>query len=94
MDDAPIGGPPAGATCPGCGEPIQVGQAVIRLTAGLLMAGARLDPLIMRPDVFIHAGAGYDTRYNVNDRWCVTSEAIDSALRLMLVSDTASASGH
>ena len=34
--DTDAGGPPTGAVCPGCGEEIQVGQSVVRLTAGLL----------------------------------------------------------
>lgn len=84
----------AGAVCPGCGEQIQVGQSVVRLTAGLLMPGARLSELPMRPDVYLHAGAGYDPRHDVHDRWCVTPEAIDAAMRLLLMSDTTSASGH
>jgi hypothetical protein len=88
------GAPRAGAVCPGCDEEIRVGQSVVRLTAGLLMPGARLDELPMRPDVFIHAGAGYDPRFDVHDRWCLTLEAVEAAARLMLVSDTTSASGH
>lgn len=87
-------GPPAGAVCPGCDEQIVVGQAVVRLTAGLLMPEARLDELVMRPHVYLHAGAGYDTRYNVHDRWCLTPEGLERALALLLVSDTTSASGH
>lgn len=84
----------AGAICPGCGDEIQVGQSVVRLTAGLLMPAARLDALPLRPDVFIHAGAGYDPRFDVTDRWCLTPEAVDAAVRLLLVSDATSASGH
>jgi hypothetical protein len=80
--------------CPGCGEEIRAGQSVVRLTAGLLMPGPRLDELPMRPDVYIHAGAGYDPRFDVHDRWCLTLEAVAAAARLMLVSDTTSASGH
>lgn len=94
LDDTPHMGPPAGAICPGCGEEIQVGQSVLRLTAGLLMPDAHLDPLVMRPEVYLHAGAGYDTRFNIMDRWCVTPEGVEAALRLMLVSDETSASGH
>jgi hypothetical protein len=84
----------AGAVCPGCGEEVQVGQSVVRLTAGLLMPAPRLDELPMRPDVYIHAGAGYDPRFDVHDRWCLTPEALEAAARLMLMSDTTSASGH
>lgn len=80
--------------CPGCGEPIEVGQSVVRLTPGLLMAEARLEELPMRPDVYLHAGAGYDARYDVTDRWCMTPEGVEAALRLLLVSDATSASGH
>ena len=92
--DTDAGGIPAGAVCPGCGEEIQVGQSVVRLTAGLLMPSARLDELPMRPDVYIHAGAGYDPRFNIHDRWCLTLEAVERAASLMLMSDTTSASGH
>lgn len=86
--------PLAGARCPGCGEEILVGQSVVRLTAGVLMPTARLDPLVMRPEVYLHAGAGYDARFDVIDRWCVTPEGVEAALKLMLVSDETSASGH
>jgi hypothetical protein len=84
----------AGAVCPGCAEEIHVGESVVRLTAGLLMSGSRLDELPMRPDVYIHAGAGYDQRFDVHDRWCLTLEAVERAARLMLMSDVTSASGH
>jgi len=87
-----VGG--AGAICPGCGEAIQVGQSVVRLTAGLLMPATRLDELPMRPDVYIHAGAGYDPKYDMHDRWCVTQQAVEAAMRLLIMSDTTSASGH
>jgi hypothetical protein len=92
--DAGAGGLPAGAVCPGCGEEVRVGQSVVRLTAGLLMPGPRLDELPMRPHVFLHAGAGYDPRYDVHDRWCLTPEGIEAAARLLIVSDATSASGH
>ncbi len=94
LTNSGTGGHPAGAVCPGCNEEIRVGQSVVRLTAGLLMPGARLDELPMRPDVYLHAGAGYDPRFDVHDRWCLTLEGIEAAARLMLVSDTTSASGH
>jgi hypothetical protein len=94
LTDPGAGGHSGGAVCPGCNEEIRVGQSVVRLTAGLLMPGARLDTLPMRPDVYLHAGAGYDPRFDVHDRWCLTLEGIEAAARLMLVSDTTSASGH
>jgi hypothetical protein len=84
----------AGATCPGCDEPIRAGQSVVRLTAGLLMPGTHLAELAMRPHVYVHAGAGYDASHDVVDRWCMTPEALERALELMLVSDATSASGH
>ena len=80
--------------CPNCGDEIQVGQSVVRLTAGLLMPAARLDELPMRPNVYVHAGAGYDPRFDVQDRWCLTTEAVERAASLMLMSDATSASGH
>lgn len=84
----------AGAVCPNCGDQIIVGQSVVRLTAGLLMGEARLDRLIMRPDVYLHAGAGYDTRFDLHDRWCLTPEGLNRALAILMVSDETSASGH
>ncbi|HEX6129978.1 MAG TPA: hypothetical protein VF071_13240 [Candidatus Limnocylindria bacterium] len=84
----------AEATCVGCGEPILEGQSVIRLSAGLLMPPAHFDPLIMRPDVYLHAGGGYDTRYDVEDRWCVTEDSMWSAIGLLKVHGETSASGH
>jgi hypothetical protein len=92
--DASAGGTAAGAVCPGCGEEIEVGQSVVRLTAGVLMPGRRLDELPMRPDVYLHAGAGYDPRFDIHDRWCLTPEGIEAAARLLLMSDTTSPSGH
>ncbi len=86
--------PLAGAVCPNCGDEIIVGQSVVRLTAGLLMGEARLDRLIMRPDVYLHAGAGYDTRFDLHDRWCLTPEGLNRALAILMVSDETSASGH
>jgi hypothetical protein len=84
----------AGAICPSCNQEIQAGQSVVRLTAGLLMPGARLDELPMRPDVYLHAGAGYDPRFDIHDRWCLTPEGVEAAARLLLMSDVTSASGH
>ncbi len=85
---------PTGAVCVSCGEEILIGQSVIRLTAGLLMGDAHLDELLMRPDVFLHAGAGYDPRFNIHDRWCLTPEGVERAAAALLVSDATSASGH
>ena len=92
--DASAGAVPAGAMCPNCGEQIQVGQSVVRMTAGLLMPDARLDELPMRADVYLHAGAGYDPRFNIHDRWSLTPAGIEAVARLLLMSDTTSASGH
>ena len=83
-----------GRTCVGCREPILSGQSVIQLEAGLLMPAARLDPLIMRPIVYLHAGGGYDARFDIEDRWCATPEGFQSALELLLVHGETSASGH
>ena len=55
---------------------------------------AHLDELLMRPDVFLHAGAGYDPRFNIHDRWCLTPEGVERAAAALLVSDATSASGH
>lgn len=83
-----------GAACAGCGEPILRGQSVIRLEAGLLLDGLRFDPLIMRPVVYLHAGGGYDVRYDVQDRWCATPEGFNAALVPLLIHGETSASGH
>jgi hypothetical protein len=83
-----------GRICAGCGEPILHGQSVIRLEAGLLMTDARFDPIVLRPDAYLHAGGGYDTRYDVEDRWCATPEGMAAALRLLSVHGGTSASGH
>lgn len=83
-----------GRTCVGCRDPILPGQSVIQLEAGLLMPGAHFDPLIMRPVVYLHAGGGYDARFDVEDRWCATPEGFESALALLLVHGETSASGH
>lgn len=48
----------------------------------------------MRPDVYLHAGAGYDPRFDIHDRWCLTPEGVEAAARLLLMSDVTSASGH
>ena len=70
------------------------GQSVIRLEAGLLLRPARFDPLVMRPAVYLHAGGGYDARYDVQDRWCATAVGFEAALELLLVHGETSASGH
>lgn len=81
-------------TCAGCGEPILNGQSVIRLEAGLLLAPQRFDPIVLRPDVYLHAGGGYDVAYDVEDRWCATVEGFQAALTLIAVNGGTSASGH
>lgn len=83
-----------GRTCAGCRETILPGQSVIQLEAGLLMTASRFDPLVMRPIVYLHAGGGYDARFDVEDRWCATPEGFVSALELLLVHGETSASGH
>ncbi len=80
--------------CAGCGEPILHGQSVIRLEAGLLLAPERFDPIVLRPDVYLHAGAGYDARFDVEDRWCATPEGFEAALKLLSIHGETSASGH
>jgi hypothetical protein len=42
--------------CANCGELILNGQSVIRLEAGLLLTPQRFDPIVLRPDVYLHAG--------------------------------------
>jgi len=86
--------PTTDAVCAGCGEPILAGQSVIRISAGLLLPPEHFDPLIMRPDIYLHAGGGYDTRYDVQDRWCVTPDAVWRAMELLRISDETSPSGH
>jgi hypothetical protein len=92
MQSSESGG--TGRTCVGCREPILPGQSVIQLEAGLLMPAAHFDPLIMRPVIYLHAGGGYDARFDVEDRWCATPEGFQGALELLLVHGETSASGH
>lgn len=80
--------------CAACEEPILNGQSVIRLEAGLLLAPERFDPIVLRPDVCLHAGGGYDAAYDVEDRWCATAEGFEMALKLIAVHGGTSASGH
>jgi hypothetical protein len=87
-------GEATGRICAGCGEPVLHGQSVIRLEAGLLMAPEHFDPVVLRPDVYLHAGGGYDTRFDVMDRWCATPEGFEKALTLIAVHGGTSASGH
>ncbi len=93
MDEASVG-LTTERICAGCGAPILNGQSVIRLEAGLMMAPQRFDPVVLRPDVYLHAGAGYDPRFDVEDRWCATPDGFDAALRLLMVHGETSASGH
>ena len=83
-----------GRICPVCEEPILVGQSVVRFDAGLLVEDGVFDPLVMTPTVYVHAGAGYDTRFNVEDRWCVTPEGLEAVLRLLRVHGETGPSGH
>jgi hypothetical protein len=80
--------------CAACGEPILNGQSVIRIEAELLLAPERFDPIVLRPDVYLHAGGGYDAAYDVEDRWCATPEGFQAALTLVAVHGGTSASGH
>jgi hypothetical protein len=80
--------------CANCGELILNGQSVIRLEAGLLLTPQRFDPIVLRPDVYLHAGGGYDASYDVEDRWCATPEGFEAALKLIAVHGGTSASGH
>lgn len=86
--------PSTGERCAHCREPILHGQSVIRLEAGLLMQERHFDPLVMRPTVYLHAGAGYDARFDVEDRWCATPEGFHLAVELLMVHGETSASGH
>jgi hypothetical protein len=80
--------------CAYCGEPILEGQSVLRLEAGLLLAPERFDPIVLRPEVYLHAGGGYDPRFDVHDRWCATPEGFEAALKVLLVHGDARPSGH
>lgn len=80
--------------CACCAEPILNGQSVIRLEAGLLLAPERFDPIVLRPDVYLHAGGGYDAGHDVEDRWCATPEGFDAALKLIAVHGETTSSGH
>ncbi len=80
--------------CANCGEPILHGQSVIRLEAGLLLAPQHFDPIVLRPDVYLHAGGGYDPNFDIEDRWCATPEGFAAALALLSVHGGTSASGH
>ncbi len=83
-----------GHVCPVCGQPILVGQSVVRFDAGLLVENGVFDPLVMTPTVYVHAGAGYDTRFNIEDQWCLTAEGLEAVLRLLRVHGETGPSGH
>lgn len=85
---------PTGEWCAGCGEQILHGQSVVRLEAGLVLAGRRFDPLVLRPTVYLHAGGGFDAGYDVTDRWCATPEGFGAAVALLSVHGETGPSGH
>ena len=82
--------------CLGCGEPIRDDQTVIRLTAGVGTASGEFSGLLLRPDVFVHAGrpslGPWGDEPN-DERWCATPENLKRALWELHVDATTGGSG-
>ncbi len=68
--------------CAGCGEPIREDQTIIRLNAGVARDGA-FSHLLMRPDVYLHAGEADASGQQGEERWCLGPDDIARAVTLL-----------
>lgn len=68
--------------CAGCGEPIEEDQTVLRVNAGVARGDA-FSHLLMRPDVYLHAGEADASGLPGAERWCVTEQGIARAIALL-----------
>lgn len=83
-------------TCAGCGEPIAEDQTALRLTAGVATEARSFSGLLMRPDVYLHAGTPSNGPWGDEpngERWCATPENLARALALLRVHAMTGASG-
>jgi hypothetical protein len=92
MDDAP--------RCAGCSAPLREDQTVLRLSIGT-MRDAAFSHLLMRPDVYLHAGWPATAAWGddppdepTQERWCATPENIQRAMAALAVDGMTGASGR
>jgi hypothetical protein len=82
--------------CAGCGEPIDEDQTAIRVTAGVGTADGAFSGLLLRPDVYLHAGRPSNGPWGDEpngERWCATAEHLQRALWELRVDATTGGSG-
>ena len=70
-------------TCVGCGDEITEDQTALRLTAGTAVADGSFSGLLLRPDLFAHAGTPSNGPWGDEpngERWCATPDNLRKAL--------------
>ena len=83
-------------TCIGCGEPIGPDQTAIRVSAGVGTDGGEFSGLLLRPDVYLHAGTPSNGPWGDEpngERWCATPENVRAALWELRVDATTGGTG-
>lgn len=92
MDDPP--------RCEGCSEPLREDQTVLRLSIGTMRDDV-FSHLLMRPDVYLHAGWPSTAAWGdeppgepSDERWCATRENIQRATAALALHGATGASGR
>jgi len=83
-------------TCVGCGDEITEDQTALRLTAGTAVADGSFSGLVLRPDLFVHAGTPSNGPWGDEpngERWCATPENLRKALWELRIDATTGGSG-
>ena len=83
-------------TCVGCGDEITEDQTALRLTAGTAVADGSFSGLLLRPDLFVHAGTPSNGPWGDEpngERWCATPENLRKALWELRIDATSGGSG-
>ena len=85
-----------GIVCIGCGEEISEDQTALRLTAGTATSGGEFSGLLLRPDMFVHAGTPSHGPWGDEpngERWCATAENLRKALWELRIDATTGGTG-
>ena len=82
--------------CIGCGEEIAEDQTALRLTAGTATAEGDFSGLLLRPDMYVHAGTPSNGPWgdeSNGERWCATPENLRKALWELRIDATTGGTG-
>ena len=82
--------------CAGCGEPIAEDQTAIRVSAGVGTRDGEFSGLLLRPDVYLHAGRPSNGPWGDEpngELWCATPENLQRVLWALHVDATTGGSG-